>query len=257
MKRWIYAAESSSVTLYHGGKLPTNYMSKESNAMRMPDLGLHVGPLPVAELHDRNFIIEVEVDLHNVVSVPDQNDWNSVGAVFNILKAANYPMSLKEINELRYEAGVDKDDWRESSVFYNNLLIDAGVSVVEYINDIDGYGTTNYCIVDKTCIKSIRSFKVPQLNLNMLDELSAKNFYKLPNWVQDITVNFRYIKGDRETSDYFYIVIKPLPGDPDQHLKMIKRYGTMRDLIHELKDYKSTFNAEIAPEEFWLTEYKR
>lgn len=232
----ILAADGTSnvVIQYHGGALGNNQFFRDR--MVMKDLGLHCGSLEQAESHaSSGVILEVKFRLENVVTVQDQNDWNNVLAVSNILQAAGVDASLKAVIELLRESGAES--WREKSQFFTNLLVENGVSVIKYLNTEDSVHDTCYCIVDPEVIISISRY-VPddtEFSQNLVSQYSELR--RFPKWVQDNVFFF-----ERSGSGW-HLGVYPLADDPDD--RTIGFYGLTGDALKsKIKSYQQTYAVE-------------
>lgn len=232
----ILASESASnvAIQYHGGSLGDNQFFRDK--MMMKDLGLHCGSLEQAESHasDR-VILEVKFRLENVVTVEDQNDWNNVLAVSNILQAAGVDASLTEVTKMLRRSG--SETWQEKSQFFTNLLVENGVSVIEYLNTEDPVQDTCYCIVDPDVIINVKRY-VPdtaEFSQNLVSQHSELR--RFPRWIQDNVFFFE------KSSSGWHLGVYPLADDPDD--RTIGFYGmTASDLKSRIRLYQQTFTVE-------------
>lgn len=248
MKRYIHSStysENNIITMYHGGKLPTNGFIKDSQdgVIALPDLGLHVGSLEQARSHSDTNIYEVKFSLENVIDVPDQGDWNTPRAVYEILKQAGSPLTLSDVTIYYRENIGNIDTWQRRAKILCSLLIDNGVSVIRYSNTDDIVGGTCYCIVDSSVV-----IDVEEIEFNLDNEVSgfrrnskyANLITILPKWVQDRVID-AYQTRIFSGTPFYRFVFRPLEDDPDQHLIVFE--GIKREILKQIAEYKNTYNA--------------
>lgn len=256
MKRYIRSNQDQSTKLYHGGRLPSG--SYLSPTIIMPDLGVHVGSLEQAQSHS-SYILEMNINLKNVVTVSDQGDWNTPSAVAAILHAKGVSISQDELVKMQRQAIAHNEDtrlfetWQKKSAFYTELLVENRVSVIKYTNVEDTIQDTCYCIVDPKCIVDARVAKfdtsVGYFSTYVTDKEEAA-FNKLPEWVKDITISFKYVPSSRTVAGGYVLIIQPLDDDPDYHPKMFEDSNFAR-LLKAVNNYQNTFDADVAPQHYW------
>lgn len=141
------------VTLYHG----TSATGLSANTLNMPtrtgQLGVHFGDQSTAAARNEQNVVEADVNLGNVLRMPDLNIWSAATVVPELKKLLTDGRSQALISQFETNnpsllvRGATFDDTK-----VRQLLTSLGIDTIVYENKFEGKGTDSYIVLNKTNI---------------------------------------------------------------------------------------------------------